>query len=70
MTNLKAIRKPTQEEKKSERKQFHQRKPKSNRFKIYGANATNLGNNGEVAKVLGDNVEDIEQWRNGNINIK
>ena len=33
-------------------------------------NATNLEDNRVTKEVLGDNVEDIEQWRNGNINIK
>ncbi len=39
-------------------------------FEIYGAKCYESWEQwGSSKEVLGDNVEDIEQWRNGNINI-
>ena len=72
MTSLKAIRKPTQEEKNLGAEiVFIRENQNQTEFKIYGAKCYESWEQwGSSKEVLGDNVEDIEQWRNGNINIK
>ena len=71
MTKLIGIRKPTQEEQnRGAEIVFLRENQNKTEFEIYGAKCYESWEQwGSSKEVLGDNVEDIEQWRNGNINI-